>query len=253
MIMVALRKTFPYESSATTFESDPPTGEYLLAAEVVVDGVMSRQHSLGRTALAGISGIDGVGKTRFSDTVQRLLLSRDVPTTVVHVDNFTHPRNRRHSSPDGVNNYYNHTFDLESLARYVLGPVRGGEAVDIDLTHPSPQDDDVAESHGYRISPQNGVVLVEGVFLFRPELVDYFDYRALLTMPIGQMLERLCDRDVQVPVSNILDKVVEKYAPAQQAYLDAVHPERLVDVVFDFTDLEHPMQIIDIQDGGNDD
>ena len=240
--MEALKDSSPY-SPAPVVELAVQTNDYLVATELVVDDAMSRQRLLGRTVLVGISAVDGVGKTRFTDTVFGLLVDRDIPTAVVHVDCFTNDTDRRHASSDRVSNYYDHTFDHTSLVQNVLQPISEGKAVEVELVHPSPQDDSLQVHHSYNIPPHNAVALVEGVFLFRPELVGYFDYKALLIMPISSMLDRLRKRDESLLGPSVLDKVLQKYVPAQQLYLETVHPERLVEVVFDFSDWEHPIQV----------
>jgi len=82
-------------------------------------------------------------------------------------------------------------------------------------------------------------VSVEGVFLFRPELRSYFDYRTFLDIPFDEVLRRARLRDVPLHGESILKRYREKYIPAQRRYLAFWPPGQTADLI---VDNQHPQQ-----------
>ena len=87
------------------------------------------------------------------------------------------------------------------------------------------------------------IVLIEGVFLFRPELVNYLDVRIYLTMSLQLAMKRGIERDRGSLGNDVERRYREKYMRAQRTYIDVVRPEELADIVIDNNDLEHPILI----------
>ena len=121
--------------------------------------------------LVGIDGVDGVGKTRLADELAEALGAVGVTAVRVTMDGFHRPRAERYRlgrySPEG---YYRDSFDYPAFRAAVLDPLRpGGDGVvrraAFDLAADRPTEGDVmAVAAGV-------VVVVDGVFLHRPEQI----------------------------------------------------------------------------------
>jgi uridine kinase len=193
-----------------------------------------------RPIVVGINGVDGAGKTELTRALQLALSNSKVPVTAVHLDNFTNPAEIRHSSKDAADNYFNSTFDIVGLREGLLDPIMQGRLPKVEFEHADPTHHQNTIKHNYKVESSPSVVLVEGVFLFRAELVNYFDYRIFLRMPLETMLNRALDRDVPKFGLKALVKYSRKYMPAQKKYLDEINPEMLADIIIDCQDWEHP-------------
>ncbi len=148
----------------------------------------------GRPVVVGISGIDGVGKTRFTDALARRLRSDGRLALVVHLDDFHHPRAVRRQLRDRALSYIRHAFDLDTLVARVLSPSRARGRLDASLRLIDLASDTRTLRRRYRMRTDM-VVLIEGVLLFRPPVDAFLDMRILLDMPPRRMVARLLARD----------------------------------------------------------
>lgn len=87
----------------------------------------------------------------------------------------------------------------------------------------------------YTIKPDT-IVIFEGVFLFREELVPFIDYKVYLDIPFEESKRRAHFRDRTETIS----KYDEKYLPAQAKYIWECSPASTADIVIDNTNWDHP-------------
>ena len=86
----------------------------------------------------------------------------------------------------------------------------------------------------------DAVLIVDGVFAFRPEINDLWDYRIWLDIDPQQSIRRGAARDQDWAGSEAEAVHRDRYLPAEQLYLAEVDPLRLVDVVIDNSDFARP-------------
>jgi uridine kinase len=152
-----------------------------------------------------IDGIDAAGKTTLADELASVLRHRGREVVRLSADDFHRPRAERYRrgelSPDG---YYHDSFDYRAL-RKALG------------TH----------------LPQDSIVLVDGVFLLRPELVEIWDLRIFVSVEPDEALRRALERDT--PVFGSREKAerryLARYQPGQRLYFAEAWPLDVADVV----------------------
>ncbi|GAA5157575.1 uridine kinase [Ornithinimicrobium tianjinense] len=135
----------------------------------------------GERAVVAVDGPDGVGKTRMVGelvALAPLVAGRQVLS--VSVDGFHHPRSLRYAAGLDAESFYRDSYDYDALRREVLHPFRRGEAfrpavrdVDTDRPlHPAPVE-----------AEDDALLIVEGIFLRRPELRGEWDATCLVTAP----------------------------------------------------------------------
>ncbi|WP_122261525.1 uridine kinase [Ornithinimicrobium cerasi] len=135
----------------------------------------------GERALVAVDGPDGVGKTRLVGELVALapwVAGRQVLS--VSVDGFHRPRAARYSRGRTPETYYADSFDYEELRARVLRPFRAGRDVvpaAWDVTADRPVDPAPVPVSA------DALLVVEGVFLRRPELRGEWDATALVTAP----------------------------------------------------------------------
>ena len=189
-----------------------------------------------------IDGIDAAGKTTLADQLVAPIESRRRPVLRASLDGFHRPRAERYhlgeNSPEG---YYRDSFDVEVLLENLLLPLGpGGDRHCRLRTFDFRSDTPVHES------PQNAaedaVLVMDGVFLLRPELNPTWDFRIFVQVDFDVALQRAVTRDQQRLGSpeEVVARYRRRYFPAQRMYLDTVQPRQRADVIIDNNDPDNP-------------
>jgi uridine kinase len=180
--------------------------------------------------IIGINGIDASGKTSFAKSLTSFLQNNSFQTQLVHLDDFHNPKSIRYSGKNEFDNYYNHSFDLKTLIVEILEPIAKLQPINKTLQILNLETDNYDLQRTYNINSQT-VVILEGVFLFRPELSKYLDYRLFLKVSFKTALKRAYLRDFQYLGADLEKKYSQKYFPAQMRYLKEIKPLDLADLV----------------------
>jgi uridine kinase len=183
--------------------------------------------------LVGIDGPDAAGKSTMADR-----LARALPAAVrASADDFQHPPEVRYRrgdlSPDGC---YRDTFDYSALREGCLMPFRDGAvgiAVGCGAVREVPA----------RAVPGRAVLVVDGVFLLRPELRDLWTLTVHLTISPAETVRRARVRDLDRfgSLAEIDRRYAQRYLPAQALYVAEADPARRADVVVDNERVEEPV------------
>jgi uridine kinase len=188
--------------------------------------------------LVGVDGVDGAGKTTFADEFGAALEAHDREVVRVSLDGFHHPREVRYrrgrSSPEG---FFLDSFDLESVRQRLLAPLRtGGDRRIVRAVHDVATDaavDAPVEQVG-----EDAVVVVDGLFLHRPELRSVWDLSVFLDVPFEVSVRRMAVRDGSDPDPAAASN--RRYVDGQRLYLGTCEPRRHATLVVDNTDLAAP-------------
>ena len=159
------------------------------------EAVVAATPVLGRPARVGVEGVDGSGKTTFADELATAYRRSGREVHVVHLDDFLNPRAVRYrlgrSSPEG---FVRDTYDLAAVRELVLAPLEAGrEQVIVPRAFDHVADRPV-RADSVRVG-RYAVVVVEGLFLHRPELRESWDVSVFLDVPFGVSVARLAARD----------------------------------------------------------
>jgi uridine kinase len=168
-----------------------------------------------RPLRVGIDGVDGAGKTMLAADLAQHLTGLDRPCLKLSLDDFERPAAERYArgelSPEG---YYFDSFDHDRFRAHVLG---------IE-------------------APAHVVLLCDGVFMQRPELVDLWDATIFVAADLDVAARRGADRNLAWTDS--LDSTHERYRvryiPAQRRYIDEQRPHERADFVVDNTVIAAP-------------
>ena len=87
----------------------------------------------------------------------------------------------------------------------------------------------------------HGILIVEGILLFREPLRKYFDIKIFLRIDFEEMLRRAKLRDVPKFGVEVLDSYQSRYMPAQERYFRECTPELQCDILIDNNDWERPV------------
>lgn len=191
----------------------------------------------------GISGIDGSGKTRFARQLADYLVKKTQRQVIIaSIDGFHNPREKRyHQGRTSARGYYDDSFNCNALVEKLLKPLsENGDRLY------STQIFDVQSDAPVNQKPQqatsDAILILEGIFLFRPETLPFLDYKIWIDVPFSTALDRMLLRDINGFKSEPELKQLfnERYKPGQEIYFNEVHPKTIADVVINNTDFDHP-------------
>ena len=137
--------------------------------------------------LVAIDGLGGSGKSTLARLLKQQLKAIGWTVAVVKHDDFYLPSNQRESQQIGM---IGSDFDWERLRDQVLVPIREGRHADYQRY--DWETDVLAEWH--TISAAN-VVIVEGVYTIRRELISLYDLKIWVECPRAIRLARGIARD----------------------------------------------------------
>ena len=140
--------------------------------------------------------------------------------------------------------YYRNAFDYHRLVALLLEPCgsAGTGACSLCSIDPLTQ---VDHSSVVTEAPRNAVLIVDGVFAFRPEIDAYWDFRIWLDIEAGTSIDRGAARDRSWAGSDAEAVHRDRYLAAELLYVAEVDPVRLVDVVIDNSAFDRPRIVRD--------
>lgn len=197
----------------------------------------------------GIDGPDASGKTVLANDLASTLKIRQEQAIFkreiirVLLDNFHNPREIRYDrgrlSSDG---YYEDTYNYDAVRHAVLDPMGpGGCRFYMDAIFNLR--DNMPLPSVFKRAHDEAVLVLDGVFLFRPELEDKFDYKVYLEADPEKILDRavIRDRGCLGDSRMIADIYNRRYFPAHKRYQREVDPAQKADVVINNNDPENPV------------
>lgn len=191
-----------------------------------------------RCVRVAVDGVDGVGKTAFASELGQALRARGRQVVQVSADGFHQPRALRHSrGRDSAEGFWLDSYDYSALVECVLEPFAPhGSRRYRPAAHDLLSDDalDLPEE----VAPSGSVLVVEGLFLHRDELVNEWDFSVFLYAPFSTTFARMANRDGSDPDPSSPSNA--RYVGGQRLYLAACSPWQRADVVVDNTDFARP-------------
>lgn len=192
-----------------------------------------------------IDGPPAAGKTTLADELAIVLRAQDRDVIRATIDDFLFPRARRYRrgqySAEGC---YFDAHDHDALCRVLLDPLGPGghrrfqhavydAGTDTPLSPPA------------RTAPADAVLLFDGVFLLRPELIDRWDLRIFVSVPFEQTVDRARNRGAAPAGSTADTTAIERswrnrYIPSQQLYFATAHPTDHADIIVYNAQLQRP-------------
>jgi len=201
-------------------------------AEIIVN--VERSHP---TRVA-IDGLDSAGKTIFADELRPLVEEHGREAIRASVDGFHNPREARYQrgrlSPEG---YYIDSFNYRALLDNLLLPLGPGGNLEYKDAVFDYRSDRVIHGPAKKASP-DAVLLFDGVFLMRPELVDLWDMRIYMDISYDEMVARGVRRDGGDAETEEL--YTQRYVPGQKLYQLHSAPRRKADLIIDNNDPLNP-------------
>ncbi|MGV3527207.1 MAG: uridine kinase [Candidatus Sericytochromatia bacterium] len=185
-----------------------------------------------------IDGVDGAGKTVLGDELAGLLKPLGRQVIRASVDDFHHPQHLRYqrgaTSPEG---FFRDSYNYPALVKSLLEPLGPGgsrcfyrHVFDHRTDRPTVP---VAE-----FASADAILILDGIFLHRPELRHYWDFSIFLAVDFSVSIPRCAQRDAGSP--DPLAPENRRYVEGQKLYLAECRPWTSASVVINNADLAHP-------------
>jgi uridine kinase len=219
-----------------------PTPERVAVLEQVAARIL--ESGGGRLRVA-IDGLTAAGKTSFGHELAERISSAGRPVLRASLDDFKRPWRDRHLyDRESGEGYYHNAFDYAALTRLLLQPASTGGSGDCALCSIDPLTQ-VDHSAVITRAAQDAVLIVDGVFAFRPEINGHWDYRIWLHVDPQTSVRRGAERDQDWAGSAAEAVHRDRYLVAERLYIDEVDPIRFVDVVIDNRVFDRPRIVLE--------
>lgn len=160
----------------------------------------------------GVNGLDCAGKTTFANAMVEAAKANGRPVQLIHVDDFNNQETQKHiyeAHRDGA-------FGTAEFESYYAGSIHYEKL----------------RAAIQKARSEQGLVIVEGVFLFKEALADLFDVAIFLTIETNVARTRYAKRKQEVGDMRPITVFDDIWVPAFERYCRENFPEAKADFVF---------------------
>lgn len=189
--------------------------------------------------LVAIDGVDGSGTTAFAADLVARLERRGHAAFHARIDDFHAPRELRYARGESSGpGRYEDSYDYSAFRRVLVEPFRMAGSTGFVSAFWDWRREQPVEPK-WLTAPEDAILVVNGVFLQRPELRGLFHYAVWLDVPFAQAWQRLVEAD---PAAHD-DTARARSEAGIKLYLKQVKAAELADAVFDNRDPAHPKRV----------
>jgi len=183
-----------------------------------------------RSLLVGISGIDGCGKGYLARQFEARLALHGVTPAIVNVDGWLNLPEKRFDQSAPGKNFYENAIRFDEFFKQLILPLRDRRWVHLvaDFVEETASQ---YRKHTYDFKDVS-VVLVEGIFLFKPQYRNYFDLTIWVDCSFATALARAIQRAQEgLSPANTIAAYDTIYFPAQRIHLAHDNPREHADLI----------------------
>jgi len=187
-------------------------------------------HNYGRgRVVVAIDGPDGASTGDFADDVATALRSAGHSAFRASITDFQRPRAERETrGADSAEGYYRDSFDYSVLRRVLIEPFRlGGSTAFVTAAFDASRDAQIEPK--WLTAPDDSILIVDGVFLNRPEIAGLWNY----SVWVDVTRENTAGADTT-------EAEADRQNAAQALYRKEVGPRTRATAIIDNTDNLHP-------------
>ncbi len=212
------------------------------------DEVLGRlAEAVGSVAVAhptrvAIDGPPAAGKTTLADELAVVLRAQGRDVIRATIDDFLLPRAQRYPRGEySAEGCYFDAHDYDALNRVLLDPL--GPGGDRRFQHAVyDHAADTAMSPPVTTATAGAVLVFDGVFLMRPELIDRWDLRVFVSTALEKTVDRAVIRERRVSSrTDVERRWRERYIPSQQLYFATARPIEQADIIVHNDEPQRPV------------
>lgn len=185
-----------------------------------------------RSLLVGLSGIDGSGKGYLAGQIEAHLAQRAVAAAILHLDGWLNLPEKRFCEAAPAENFYENAIRFDEFFAQLVMPLRDGRSVRLVA-------DFVEETASqYRREVYDfknvGVIVVEGIFIFKPQYRELFDLAVWVDCSYPTALARAIERGQEgLSPAKTIRAYETIYFPAQRLHLAEDKPRENADLILE--------------------
>ena len=180
-----------------------------------------KHRSINQSFVVGINGIDCSGKTTFAKSVSRYFTHHKIENDCLDIDNF----NNRAIESETYKAFVSGSWDEKDLNKYYKLIINYSDAIR-------------AVSEYKKKYP---LVILEGIFIYKPQLADLFDLKIYLDIDVSLGRKRFVERRSLKQDKRPFEIYDEIWMLSHIRYESEVHPKRISNLVIDCNDESKPV------------
>ena len=180
-----------------------------------------KHRSINQSFVVGINGIDCSGKTTFAKSVSKYFTHHKIENDCLDIDNFNNPAIESATYKAFVSG----SWDEKDLNKYYKLIINYSDAIR-------------AVSEYKKKYP---LVILEGIFIYKPQLADLFDLKIYLDIDISLGRKRFAKRRSLKQDKRPFDIYDKIWMLSHIKYDSEVHPKQISDLVIDYNDESKPV------------
>ena len=185
-----------------------------------------------------IDGTDGAGKSIMGDELASDLQNKNVHVIRSSVDFFHNPREVRYKlGPKSPEGFFRDSFNYSKLKELLLDPIGKNSSQLFCNRYFNHRSNQVEQSSPKRVENRS-VLVFDGIFLHREELVNYWDFSIFLNVTRQETIRRCYNRDGGSPDVDAPEN--RRYVEGQKIYLAQCKPMQLANLVVNNENFEAP-------------
>ena len=175
-----------------------------------------KHRSISRSFVVGINGIDCSGKTTFAKAMSKYFSYYKIENDHLDIDNFNNPA----IESETYKSFVSGSWGKKDLNKYYELIINYSDAIR-------------AVSESQKKYP---LVILEGIFIYKPQLVNLFDLKIYLDIDISLGRKRFAKRWSLKQDKRPFEIYDEIWMLSHIRYESEVHPKRISDLVIDYND-----------------
>lgn len=209
----------------------------------IFEKIIKKVNNLNKSiTIIWINWVDGSWKSIFAKELKLFFENNWKKVILASVDDFHNPKEIRYKkwkeSPVG---FYMDSYNYDLLKEKLLIPFYNWKwnykTKVFDL-----EKDILIDDFEYIIE-ENTVLILEWIFIFRKELVKYFDLKIFLDVSFQETLNRNIKREKDIihiwDKEKIIEKYKKRYMPWQKLYFKETDIKNISDIIIDNNDFQN--------------
>ena len=179
----------------------------------------------------GISGIDASGKGFVSNLLQSELEQQDLKIANINIDPWQNPTVLRLQKENPAKNFYDVVFRWDDFFTQLILPLKKSGSIYLE-TMLIRTDADEYYPYIYNFNKID-ILLVEGIFLFKKEFLNYYDSKIWIDCSFESGLQRAIARNSEnLSREQLVHDYNTYYYPAQRYHFQQDDPRKVSDILY---------------------
>jgi uridine kinase len=178
-----------------------------------------------------ISGIDASGKGFIAGLLQNELEKKDLKVANINIDPWQNPLTLRLQKENPAENFYKEVFRWDDFFTQLITPLKKNGSIYLETMLIRTEADEYYP-HIYNFKDVN-ILLVEGIFLFKKALLNYYDLKIWIDCSFETGMQRAIVRNSEnLSKEQLVNDYTTYYYPAQRYHFQQDNPRRVCDIIY---------------------